>query len=78
MGNCGKYQSQIDEIQRLTREGKHGEAMRKTEMLQKRLEADIKKSNSFRGWFPEFEDIPVPWLILGAGLIIFGFFTMLI
>ena len=78
MGKCGKYQSQIDEIQKLINDGKHGEAMRKSELLQKKLEADMKELNSFRGWFPELRDVPIPWLIIGVGLIFFGFFTMLI
>lgn len=34
----------------------------------------MKSTTSFRGWFPEFEDVPIGWLIVG---ILSGLFLLI-
>ena len=73
----GKFKNDIKRIEKYREEGDLRRATLETERLQKKLDADWKRMNSFEGWFPELSGIPIFWLIIGIGVVIFSFATML-
>ena len=52
--------------------------MKLLEQDRKELEEVWKELNSIEWWIPALKTIPLPWLILGICLILFGWFTMFI
>jgi len=51
-------------------------AKRKIEMEQEKKRRERRAGFDFL--FPEFKDIPIVWLLIGLGCILFGIFTLIV